>query len=96
VRASSVAAGSIHWRITYDAGMRTTVDLPPAVHRRARELAKERGQSLSSVIADLTVRGLAQFDTPVLLATDERTGLPTLSVGRRITDSDVADAVDEQ
>ncbi|MGO1318322.1 MAG: hypothetical protein ACTMIR_14995 [Cellulomonadaceae bacterium] len=31
--------------------MRATVDLPPAVHRRARELATLRGQSLSSVIA---------------------------------------------
>ena len=39
--------------------MRTTVDLPPALHRRARELAKSRGQSLSAVLAELTARGLS-------------------------------------
>ncbi len=62
--------------------MRTTVDLPPAVHRRARELAAQRGVSLSTVLADLTVRGLAQLDAPVKLATDRVTGLPILSLGR--------------
>ena len=75
--------------------VRTTVDLPPAVHQRARELALQRGESLSSVVADLTIRGLAQLDTPVQLSIDARTGLPTLSIGRRITDSEVADALDD-
>lgn len=76
--------------------MRITVDLPPAVHRRARELAAQRGQSLSAVVAELTTRGLAQLDTPVELRTDPRTGLPTLSVGRRVTSSDVADVLDSE
>lgn len=76
--------------------MRTTVDLPPAVHRRARELAARRGQSLSSVIAELTVRGLAQLDSPVELAADPRTGLPVLSLGRSITSADVADVLDDE
>jgi hypothetical protein len=80
----------------YDANVRTTVDLPPAVHRRARELAERRGESLSAVIADLTVRGLAQVDEPVTLRTDERSGLPVLSIGRRITAEDVADALDDE
>lgn len=65
--------------------MRTTVDLPPAVHRRARELAAQRGVSLSTVLADLTVRGLAQLDAPVKLMTDRLTGLPILSLGRKVT-----------
>jgi hypothetical protein len=65
--------------------MRTTVDLPPAVHRRARELAAQRGVSLSSVLADLTVRGLAQLDAPVKLTTDRLTGLPVLTLGRKVT-----------
>lgn len=47
--------------------MRTTVELPPAALRRAREIAKQRGQSLSSVVVDLTLRGLAQFEEPVLI-----------------------------
>ncbi len=75
--------------------MRTTVDLPPAVHRRARELAARRGQSLSTVLADLAVRGLAQLDGPVELGRDERTGLPVLSVGRVVTSQLVAEVLDE-
>ncbi len=75
--------------------MRTTVNLPPAVHRQARELAAQRGASLSSVIADLAARGLAQLDRPVAIATDERTGLPVLSVGRPVTSCEVDEALDE-
>ena len=75
--------------------MRTTVNLPPAVHRRARELAAERGVSLSAVVADLAVRGLAQLDEPVTLRVDVVTGLPVLSIGRPITSAEVADLVDE-
>ncbi|MEI2825518.1 MAG: hypothetical protein V9F04_03330 [Dermatophilaceae bacterium] len=76
--------------------MRTTVDLPPAVHQRARDLARRRGESLSSVIADLTMRGLAQLDEPVVLTTDPRSGLPVLSLGRAITSEDVTALIDEE
>ncbi len=76
--------------------MRTTVDLPQAVHRRAVEIAKRTGQSLSAVIADLTVRGLSQLDVPVLVTTDERSGFPVISVGRRVTSDQVAVALDEE
>lgn len=76
--------------------MRTTVDLPPAVHRRAVELAKRRGESLSAVIADLTVRGFAQIDEPVTVRTDARSGLPVLSIGRRLTTDEVADVLDDE
>lgn len=75
--------------------MRITVDLPPAVHRQARELAAQRGASLSSVVADLAARGLSQLDRPVAITTDERTGLPVLSVGRPVTSREVAEALDE-
>lgn len=76
--------------------MRTTVDLPPAVRRRAQELASRSGRSLSSVVADLATRGLAQLDEPVTLHTDSRTGLPVLSLGRTITSADVAEALDDE
>jgi predicted transcriptional regulator len=76
--------------------MRTTVDLPPAVHRRAVEIAKRTGQSLSAVIAELTVRGLSQLDVPITIATDERSGFPVISVGRRVTSEQVAAALDEE
>lgn len=76
--------------------MRTTVDLSPAVHRRARELAKARGQSLSATVAELTARGLSQLDEPVVVRTDAASGFPVLSVGRRLTSIDVAAALDEE
>lgn len=76
--------------------MRTTVDLPPGVHRRARELAAIRGQSLSSVVAELTARGLGQLDAPVVVRTDEVSGFPVISVGRQVTSADVAVALDDE
>lgn len=76
--------------------MRTTVDLPPAVHREARAIAARRGQSLSAVLADLKTRGLAQLGESVELSTDARTGLPVLSLGRRITARDVQELLKEE
>jgi hypothetical protein len=76
--------------------MRTTVDLPPVVHRRARELAQRRHQSLSATLADLTVRGLATLDEPLDVVTDPATGLPTITLGRRVTTAEVADALDDE
>jgi predicted transcriptional regulator len=76
--------------------MRTTVDLPPAVHRRARELAESRGQSLSATIAELTIRGLGQLDEPVQIDVDPRSGFPVMSFGRHITPEDVAAALDDE
>lgn len=75
--------------------MRTTVDLPASVHRRAKELARERRQSLSAVVADLTMRGLASLGEPVRLETDDLSGLPVLSIGRPITADEVADLLDD-
>lgn len=76
--------------------MRTTVDLPPSVHRRAAALAESSGRSLSATIADLTARGLGQLDEPITIRTDERSGLPVLSLGRRITAAEVAELLDEE
>lgn len=76
--------------------MRTTIDLSPAVHRRARELAESRGQSLSSVVAELAARGLAQLDHPLQITTHPTSGFPVISVGRRVTSEDVAAALDDE
>jgi hypothetical protein len=48
------------------------------------------------VLADLTTRGLAQLDAPVTLRTDPRSGFPVLSLGRRVTSAEVAEALDEE
>ena len=76
--------------------MRTTVDLPPAVHRRAKEIAERRGLSLSAVVAELAQPPDGQLDEPVVIGTDERSGFPVISVGRRITGDEVAAALDEE
>ncbi|SEB36514.1 hypothetical protein SAMN04489806_0175 [Paramicrobacterium humi] len=76
--------------------MRTTVDLPPSLHRRAAEIARARGTSLSSVLAELTARGLAQIDTPLTISSDPLSGFPVVSIGRRVTSQDVADAIDDE
>ncbi|HHU10164.1 MAG TPA: hypothetical protein GXZ60_09145 [Intrasporangiaceae bacterium] len=75
--------------------MRTTVDLPPAVDRRVRELAEQRGVSLSRMVAELTARGLAQLDTTVEIELHESSGFPMLRIGRRVTAAEVADLIDE-
>jgi hypothetical protein len=76
--------------------MRTTVDLPPAVHRRAVQLARQRGQSLSSVIAELATYGLSRLNEPLVLRTDPQSGFPVVSLGRQITSEVVANALDEE
>ena len=76
--------------------MRTTVDLPPDVHERAKELAQERHQSLSATLADLTIRGLASLGAPATVATDPVSGLPTLTLGYRVSSVDVAEALDDE
>jgi predicted transcriptional regulator len=76
--------------------MRTTVDLPPEVHERASRIARERRQSLSAVLTDLTVRGLASYDEPVAVTVDPVSGLPALRLGRRVTAAEVSEALDEE
>lgn len=76
--------------------MRTTVDLPAALRRRVEELAQARGRSLSVTLADLVARGMSQVDEEVELQIDPRSGFPVLSVGRRVTSEDVAEALDDE
>lgn len=66
------------------------------MHRRVSELARERGQSLSSMITELTTHGLSQLGEPVPVATDPRSGFPVVRVGRSITSQDVAEALDDE
>jgi hypothetical protein len=48
------------------------------------------------VVAELATRGLIQLGEPAAIEVDERSGLPVVSVGRRVTSEDVAAAVDEE
>jgi hypothetical protein len=76
--------------------MRTTVDLPPALHARAKALAAERGTSLSAVIADLTARGLAGLGEPIAIRTHPDTAWPTVDYGRPLSSAEVADLLDDE
>ena len=48
------------------------------------------------MIADLTIRGLAQLDEPVELTVDAASGFPVIRVGRKISADDVANALDDE
>lgn len=76
--------------------MRKTVDLPPAVYRRARELANALGQFLSATLAALTARGMGQLEQPVVVRVDATSGFPVLSLGRGITSDEVAGVLDQE
>lgn len=76
--------------------MRTTLDLPPVAYHRVKELAAQRGESVSRVLADLTMRGLAQVESDVELQVSDRTGLPVLSIGRGVTSEEVGDLLDDE
>lgn len=67
----------------------------PVANTHTPDLAKARGQSLSTTLAELVARGLSQLDEPVVIGTDEASGLPVLSLGRRVTGEDVGAALDE-
>lgn len=55
-----------------------------------------RGQSLSAVIAELTIRGLGRLDEPLVIGIDEQSGFPVVSIGRRVTSEHVAAALDDE
>jgi len=75
--------------------MRTTVDLPPALHRRAREFAAEQEQSLSSALSFLVARGLDDVQHPSQITVDPTSGMPTINLGRPLTQAEVYALIDE-
>jgi len=48
------------------------------------------------MVAELTARGLAQLDEPLTVLRDEMTGLPVISLGRRVTSEQVAEILDDE
>lgn len=76
--------------------MRTTVDLSPVVHSRAKELARARNVSLSAMVAELVTLGLVRLGEPSVVTIDEVSGLPTISIGQTLTSDDVAALIDDE
>lgn len=71
--------------------MRTTVDLPDDIHELARELAHQQNRTMSEVVAELIRTGLSPTE-PVQPSTK---GMPTISVGRKVTAEDVRSLEDD-
>ena len=75
--------------------MRTTVDLPPALHQRVARTAVARGVSLSKMISELTALGLEQSGAEEEIGTSPVTGLPQLRAGRPVTAEEINDFLAE-
>ncbi|MDR1266660.1 MAG: hypothetical protein LBK42_14155 [Propionibacteriaceae bacterium] len=75
--------------------MRTTVDLPPRLHQRARDHAARQHQSLSAALAGLVALGLEAAEPAPDLARDPVSGFPTVRLGRPLTAAEVVDLLDE-
>lgn len=79
--------------------MRTTVDLPDDLHQMLRSLAHERDSSLSRTVTDLLRErlggGAATAPGPRYVGPNDRSGLPTWTVGRMVTSEDVRSLDDE-
>jgi len=76
-------------------GVRTTIDLPDALHKQALAIARDTRRTLSETVSDLVRRGLAA-GTSTALPADPRTGLPLVSVGTVVTSEDVRSLEDEE
>jgi len=75
--------------------MRTTIDLPEDLHRQAVSIARDTSQTLSETVAALMRRGLEQGGA-AKVSQSERTGLPTVRLGRVITSEDVRGLDDDE
>ncbi len=72
----------------YPEVMRTTIDLPDELHRRAQSIARDTSRTLSETVADLLRRALGVGDAPTI-SHSKRTGLPLVHLGTVITTDDV-------
>lgn len=81
--------------------MRTTIDLPPDLHRVVTSIAAHTGRSMNRTVAELIRRGLAlsaeaaRAEERPALRIDPRTGLPSIRSPRPITPEDVRALEDE-
>lgn len=72
--------------------MRTTIDLDPDLHQVAVERARQSRISLSQVV-NQALRGTFHPVPPI--ERDPITGLGRVTIGRRVTAEEVANALDE-
>lgn len=75
-------------RRCYDVAVRTTIDLPEDLHRRALSIARDTSRTLSETVADLLRRALGEGKAADA-ARSARTGLPVVHLGTVVTTEDV-------
>ncbi len=75
--------------------MRTTIDLPDDLHRRAQSIARDTSRSLSTTVGDLIRRGLGETQS-MKISRSELTGLPVVHLGSTITSEDVRALEDDE
>jgi hypothetical protein len=78
----------------YDTWMRTTIDLPDDLHRMLIAVAHDQGVTLSQTVAGLVRRTLSPGGS-TQIDVDSRTGLPTVRLGRVVTQEDVRNLEDD-
>lgn len=78
--------------------MRTTIDLPPNLHRILASLAATHRKTVSQTAVDLMERGLRMQDARAKAGAplrSKRTGLPLVRLQRVVTPEDVRALEDE-
>lgn len=80
---------------SYGAVMRTTIDLPDDLYRTAVSIARDRQQTLSRTVADLLRQAIIPARARETLPIDPDTGFPLVRVRARVSDVDVARAVQD-
>lgn len=75
--------------------MRTTINLPEDLHRKALSIARDTGRTLSETVADLMRRGLGQGGSTEV-SRSQKTGLPLTTLGKIVTVEDVRSLEDEE
>jgi len=78
--------------------MRTTIDIPEAIHARAKALAHDRGISLSMTLGEIVTEYFAPRDQQPQpeAETSPITGLPVRHIGRVLTSEDIASLWDDE
>jgi len=75
--------------------MRTTIDIPSGLHQSIKAYAEMQGQSFSTSVTEMMLRGIATVDMPSTLHQSPVTGLLVFNSGRPITSKEVAALIDE-
>ncbi|MXW42261.1 MAG: antitoxin [Acidimicrobiia bacterium] len=77
--------------------MRTTVDLPEDIHTLASELAHQQRKTMSEVLVEFIRDGLNSLNEAEVNEKAEvnKSGWPTVTIGRIITAEDVRSLEDE-